>query len=310
MVLIDTVLSYQNARAAGTGMVLTEDGQILTNYHVVEGATSIKVTVATTGKTYTASVVGTDKTRDVALLQLEDASGLTTAKIDDDQTAVGDAVTAVGNAGGTGTLTAAPGTITGLDTSLTAGSEGSGGSETLHGMIETDADVVAGDSGGPLVDAQGEVIGIDTAASSGGAIDGYAIPIHTALQIVDQIRSGNASGTVRVGTAAFLGVQLSDGQSQLGSSFGQSGSDGTDQSGSGSSGAVIAGVVDGSAAADAGLQAGDVVTAVDGKAVSSPEDVSSALASAKPGDKVEVTYTDQSGSEHTVTATLGSSPVA
>ncbi len=216
VVLIDTVLPYQDAQAAGTGMVLTASGQVLTNYHVVEGAGTITVTVAATGQSYPATVVGTDPTDDVALLQLTGASGLTTVKADDDQAQVGDAVTAVGNAGGTGTLTAADGTISSLTSSVTAASEGSSGSETLASMIETTADVVSGDSGGPLFDAEGEVVGIDTAASTGSEIDGYAIPIARALGIVDQIRSGAETSTVRIGPAAFLGVELSSGTPMYG----------------------------------------------------------------------------------------------
>lgn len=143
VVLIDTVVS--GGRAAGTGMVLTAKGQVLTNYHVVEGATTINVTVATTGKTYAATVLGSDQSADVALLQLKDASGLDPVTIDDDSVAVGDTVTAVGNAGGTGSLTAAEGTVTALKASITTASEGSVEGETLTSMIETDADVVAGD---------------------------------------------------------------------------------------------------------------------------------------------------------------------
>jgi S1-C subfamily serine protease len=148
VVLINTVLPYDNASGAGTGMVLTASGQVLTSYHVVEGASTIKVTVAATGKTYRATVVGSDQTADVALLQLQGASGLATIKIDNDATSVGDKVTAVGNAGGTGTLTAAKGTIVSLKASITTAAEGPVASETLTGMIETTADVVSGDSGG------------------------------------------------------------------------------------------------------------------------------------------------------------------
>jgi S1-C subfamily serine protease len=210
VVLIDTVLPYENARAAGTGMVLTASGQVLTSYHVVEGASKIKVTVAESGKTYQATVVGSDQTADVALLQLQSASGLDTIKIDNDRTSLGDKVIAVGNAGGTGTLTAAKGKVVSLKASITTAAEGPVASETLRAMIETTADVVSGDSGGPLFDTDGEVIGIDTAASSGREINGYAVPIQRALGIVHQIRSGKESSTVRVGPAPFLGVELSD----------------------------------------------------------------------------------------------------
>jgi S1-C subfamily serine protease len=262
VVLVDTELSYEGAAGAGTGIVLTSDGEVLTNYHVVEGATAIRVTVASTGRAYTASVVGHSATSDVALLRLEDASGLTAARVDDDTVALGDPVAAVGNAGGTGTLTAADGSVTDLDSTITTASEGSVASERLRGLIETDADVVPGDSGGPLLDAEGEVVGIDTAASSGSSIDGYAIPIDDALTVVRQIRSGTETSTVQVGANAFLGVQVTDAAAAYaGASYGSTGTDG----------AAVAGVVDGSPAADAGLVAGDVITAVGSTPVGSPD---------------------------------------
>jgi S1-C subfamily serine protease len=300
VVLIDTVLPYQNAQAAGTGMVLTADGQVLTNYHVVQGAGTINVTVAATGQRYQATVVGADPSNDVALLKLAGASGLTTVKPDNDVATVGDPVTAVGNAGGTGALTAAAGTISSLQASVTAASEGSSsGSETLSSMIETTADVVAGDSGGPLFDAQGEVVGIDTAASTGAEIDGYAIPIQRALAIVDQIRSGAETGTVRIGPAAFLGVELSSG-----AGYGYASDAGV------GSGATVGGVVSGGAAANAGLQAGDVITTLNGRTIRSAADVSAALVGSNPGDRVSISWTDQAGTTHTGTVTLGASPVA
>jgi S1-C subfamily serine protease len=302
VVLIDTVLPYQNAEAAGTGMVLTAAGQVLTNYHVVEGAGTITVTVATTGQSYSATVVGSDPSNDVALLQMAGASGLTTVKADDDVAKVGDAVTAVGNAGGTGSLTAAAGIISSLTASVTAASDGSAGSETLSAMVETTADVVSGDSGGPLFDAEGEVVGIDTAASSGSEIDGYAIPIRRALAIVDQIQSGTETNTVRIGPAAFLGVELSNGMSAYGYGYPRNAAT--------PSGAVVGTVVSGGAAAAAGLQAGDVITSLNGRSIATASDVSAALSAANPGDQVAIGWTDQSGVTHTATVALGASPVA
>src|SRR4051794_5068669 len=177
IVEIDTVLQYQGAQAAGTGMVLTSDGEILTNNHVVEGATSITVTISSTGATYSATVVGTDPTDDVAVLQLSDASGLRTAKLSTAAATVGEAVTGVGNAGGPGPLPAATGSVTALGRSITATDETGSDPEQLSGLIETDAAIQAGDSGGPLYGDDGTIIGMDTAASSGGASLGYAIPI-------------------------------------------------------------------------------------------------------------------------------------
>ena len=303
VVLIDTVVS--GGQGAGTGMVLTSSGEVLTNYHVVEGATKITVTVATTGKTYQATVLGSDESADVALLQLKDASGLKTVTIDDDSVAVGHAVTAVGNAGGTGSLTAADGTVTALKATITTASEGSIEGETLTSLIETDADVVAGDSGGPLIDSEGEVVGIDTAASTGSQIDGYAIPIATALKVVDQIRSGEETSTVRIGSSGYLGVELAAGTVQQQGPWGGS----TEDPGY-STGAEIAGVVDGEAAAKAGLEAGDVITAVDGKSISSAEDLSEAIGSHDTGDTITIAWTDTSGDSHTATVTLGANPAA
>jgi S1-C subfamily serine protease len=289
---ITTVIDYGSAEAAGTGIVLTSNGEILTNNHVVDGATKITVTVVSTGRSYAASVVGTDATDDVAVLQLSGASGLSTVTVSSDAVSVGDAVTAVGNAGGTGgTLTAATGTVTALNQTITASDEGGSDSEQLTGMIQVDADIQAGDSGGPLYASDGEVVGIDTAASSGQTADtvGFAIPIATAVSIADRIESGEDSATIQQGTPAFLGVQLAQ-----------------DTAGA----ATISGVVDGSPAAQAGLQAGDTITAVGGTTVDSADALSAALAEQDPGDQVRVTWVDSTGTTHTATITLVAGPAA
>src|SRR4051812_24270464 len=207
---IDTVLGYRNGEAAGTGMVLTSDGEVLTNNHVVEGATTITVLVVSTGASYTATVVGTDPGDDVAVLQLSDASGLQVADFSRASATIGEAVTAVGNAGGTGgTPSAVSGSVTALDQSITATDETGGNAEQLTGLIETDADVQAGDSGGPLYDtSSGEIVGMDTAASTGGNVVGYAIPISSALSVAQQIVGGEDSATIHQGYPAFLGVSV------------------------------------------------------------------------------------------------------
>lgn len=303
VVLIDTVLGYQSAEAAGSGVVLTSDGLVLTNNHVVEGATEITVTIGSTGETYTAEVVGTDATSDVAVLQLQGASGLTTATLDsDDDLAVGDAVTAVGNAQGGGVLLAADGTVTALDQSITTQAEGVSSGESLTGLIQVDADVVSGDSGGALLDDQGEVVGITTAASSGSAdITGYAIPIDDALDVATQIIAGDDTDAITLGYPAFLGVQLATGATTTVPGLGGS-------TGSTGTGATIAGVIDGTPAAQAGLAAGDTVTAVDGTAVADGDALSAALAEHAPGDQVTLTWTATDGTTQTATVTLIAGP--
>ncbi|WP_062385604.1 S1C family serine protease [Demequina iriomotensis] len=303
IVLIDTELAYQGAEAAGTGMVLTGDGLILTNNHVVEGSTAITVTVAATGETYTATVLGTDPEDDVALLQLDGASGLTTVALDQDGVAAGDAVTAVGNADGGGVLMAADGSVTSLESSVTTQAEYSVAGETLDGMIEFSADVVAGDSGGALLDGDGEVVGMTTAGST-GYIDtvAYAVPIEDALAIVAQIQAGDESDGVVLGYPAFLGVSLASGL-ELGLLRGTR--TGTAAS---AEGAIIGAVYSGTPAAEAGLAAGDVVTAVDGAAVTGASDLAEALAGHEPGDAVALTWIDGTGATHTATVTLTSGP--
>jgi len=309
LVYIDTELAYQGAAAAGTGLVLTGDGQILTNNHVIAGATSIAVTVVGTGATYRATVVGADVKDDIAVLQLTDASGLTTANFGTSQNvSVGDAVTGVGNAGGDGGApSAAAGVVSALNRTITTQAEGAAAGESLTGLIETTADIQSGDSGGPLFNSDNQVIGIDTAAEviAGQSENGYAIPIDTAMGIVDQIRAGDESDGVQLGYPAFLGVQVQSATAGTGTGRGRSGS-----GNAATSGALIAGVVDGSPAADAGLTAGDTVVGIDSTAVTTADGLSAALAAHDPGDSVTVTWLDSSGAQHSATVTLAQGPAA
>ncbi|HEY0258229.1 MAG TPA: trypsin-like peptidase domain-containing protein [Lacisediminihabitans sp.] len=301
VVTITTVLGYQEAEAAGTGIVLSSSGEIVTNNHVVDGATSISVTVVSTGAVYTADVVGTDPTDDIAVLRLEGASGLKTATLDTDaDAAVADAVTAVGNAGGTGELTRASGAITALDQTITASDEDSSNAETLTGLIQTDADVQAGDSGGPLYDAEGEVIGIDTAASSGGSeTEGFAIPIGKALAVASLIEAGGETSGITIGYPAFLGVETSASSGEAGIDSASIGSAG---------GAAVIGVVAGTPAAGIGLVAGDTITAIDGTAVPSAAALSTALGDHAAGDTVTLSWTDAAGTTHDSPVTLAQGP--
>ena len=303
IVVVNTNLAYQNGQAAGTGMVLTSSGEILTNNHVIAGATTIKVVVPGTSHSYTGRVVGYSVAKDVAVIQLANASNLkTVSTANSSALTVGAKVTAVGNAGGGGKLTSSTGTVTGLGKSI-AVQDDSGGTEQLSNLIETNAGLQPGDSGGPLLNSTGRVVGMDTAGSVGGgrfaayaASDGYAIPINDALAIAKQIEAGSASTLVHIGATPFLGV----GVESVGSSpFEDTGA---------TSGLVIANVVSGGAADNAGLATSDVITAVDGKAVSAQSDLQSILLAHKPGDKITIAYSDSYGQAQTVTVPLGSGP--
>jgi S1-C subfamily serine protease len=330
LVDVKSTLGYQDAESLGTGIVLTSNGEILTNNHVINGATSISVTDIGNGKTYNATVVGYDESQDIAVLQLSGASGLTTATTGDSSTvSVGDSVVGLGNAGGVGgTPSVAAGTVTALNQSITASDESSGSSEQLSGLIETNADIQSGDSGGPLVNAHGQVIAMDTAASSGysfggfgngsfgggdgsqgssgssssgtgSTTQGFAIPINTALSIAKEIEAGQGSSTVHIGTTAFLGLEIASQQSGF-----QGSQQGTSQ------GVLLEGTQSGTPAAQAGLGADDTVTALDGKSVSTGTDIQDILVGLHPGDKVSIAWTDAEGQSHTATVTLASGPAA
>ncbi len=293
IVVIKTKLAYQDGAAAGTGMVLTSSGEVLTNNHVIRGASTIKIVVPNTGRTYTARIVGYDVADDVAVLQAVGASNMTTVTTTSSKLTVGAAVTAIGNAGGTGRLSSATGAITRLRESVVV-SDDQGGAVRLTGMIGINASVVPGDSGGPLMNSSGEVIGMDTAGSAGAtfrstdATQAYAIPITRALSIAKKVVAGSGSTRVHIGETAFMGVQIAGGGR--------------------SSGAAIAGVTSGGPAATAGLTPGDVITAVNGYHISSPTSLTSSLLAKKPGDVVTISYSDQSGAGHSLKLTLASGP--
>jgi S1-C subfamily serine protease len=335
LVDINTTLGYQQEQAAGTGIVVTSNGEILTNNHVINGATSISVTDVGNKKTYTASVVGYDRSADIAVLQLHNASGLQTADFGNSSgVSVGEDVVGIGNAGGTGgTPSAAGGTVTALNQSITAQDAGDGTSEQLSGLIETNANIQAGDSGGALVNTSGQVVGVDTAASAGYSFQyngqdqgnqGFAIPINAALSIARQIEAGKGSSTVHIGTTAFLGVEISPngstsspGSSSGGNDFGpfgglfggNTGSTGnTGNTGSSASGAAVAGVVTNGPAQEAGLAQGDVITTLGGKTITSADDLTRDMGIYHPGDKVQVGWTDANGQTHTATVQLSSGP--
>jgi S1-C subfamily serine protease len=291
---ITTVLGFQNA-AAGTGMIINGSGEILTNDHVISGATSITVTAVDTGHRYSATVVGSDPTEDIAVLQLHGASGMTPIKTAARSVAVGDQIVALGNAGGTGgTPDVVTGTVIAVNQTITASDPGGGNAETLHGLVQINAPIKAGDSGGPLVNTAAEVIGMNTAAAesngrggfSGGS-EGYAIPIAHALNIAKKIEAGRATATIHIGVPGFIGVAL-----------------GVD----GGAGATIARVEPNSPAAGAGLRVGDTITSLDGQTVGSPAQLTQLKAHYRPGDKVSIAWTDTSGANHQTTITLAAGP--
>jgi len=297
-------------------MVLTPSGEVLTNNHVIDGATSISVTDIGNGQTYTATVVGYDISHDVAVLQLHGASGLQTVSVgNSSNVSVGESVVGLGNAGGTGgTPSSVGGSVTALNQTITASDQGNGTSEQLNGLIESNAAIQPGDSGGPLVNDSGQVIGIDTAGSSGYSIQSnggaFSIPINTAISIAQQIEAGKASTTVHIGLTGFLGVAASSTSGSSGSSgFGGS-LGGSSQGGSQGGGVTVSSVVTGDPADLAGITAGDVITSFAGTTVDSPSALTAALVSHHPGDNVQIGYTDQSGQSHTATVQLASGPPA
>jgi putative serine protease PepD len=270
-----------SGRGAGTGVVLSADGEVLTNAHVVDGATTIYVTLAGESQSRTATLVGADEAADLALLRIDGASGLRTATLGTSSSlAVGDDVVAIGNALALrGGPTVTRGIVSALDRSLDTASG------TMSGLVQTDASISSGNSGGPLVNAVGEVIGINTAvAASGGGTAaeniGFAIAIDRALPVLERLRSGREAAD-----PGYLGVTLADPDD-------------------GSRGAVLSSVASGSPADDAGLRAGDLVTALDGTAVDGAGSLVSAVQVHEPGETVVVAYT-RDGEEREATVTLG-----
>ncbi|HEY8028064.1 MAG TPA: trypsin-like peptidase domain-containing protein [Gaiellaceae bacterium] len=294
VVVVNTNLAFDHGQAAGTGIVLTSNGEVLTNNHVVRGASTIHVVFPLTKRSYAARVLGYDVTADVALLQLQHASGLATASIGNSSTLRrGQSVTAVGNAGGTGRLTVTTGLITGLGRTI-AVNDDQGGAVQLVDLLETNASLRPGDSGGPLLDSARRVVGMDSAASASfsfrGSSDAYAIPINRAVSIAKQIAAGHGSAQVHIGSTAFLGVQAQPaGASDTG-------------------GVLVGGVVSSGPVAQAGVVAGDVLTALNGRGIASPTKLVSALLVHHPGDKVTLRWSDASGEMHTATITLASGP--
>jgi S1-C subfamily serine protease len=292
IVNIFTKLGYESSSAAGTGIVVSASGEVLTNNHVIRGATSIRVVDTATKRSYAATVVGYSVKADLAVLRIAHPSGLTAIPLGNSaMLRVGQAVTALGNAGGQGVTSVSSGTITGLHRTIVAQDQ-QNGSERLTNLIETNAGVQPGDSGGPLVNAAGRAVGIVTAGSVGFRFQtsaglGYAIPINKARAILKQIRAGNASAAIHIGPTAFLGVSIRDAPT---------------------GGAQVVQVVSGTAADTAGLAPNDVVTSLNGITISSGSDLQQAVLSLTPGTAVPIEWTDASGTPQTGQITPESGP--
>ncbi len=291
--LVDVTSTLPNGTAKGTGMVITSDGEILTNDHVISGATSIHVQFVTTGTTYSASLVGYDASQDVALLKIANVSGLATISTNSSSNvSSGTGVVVIGNAyGQDGTPAVVDGVVVSTNKTITASDEGGFDAETLNGLIEISANVVRGDSGGAVADSSGQVVAMTTAAWSGNASpvsadtagDAYAIPIDHALSVAHQIEAGQSSSTVHVGEHGLLGVGVGDANG---------------------GGAYVGEVQSGSAAEQAGLGAGDTITAVNGTTITSANGLNAAMAATHVGDHVTLQWRDANGASHQATVTL------
>jgi S1-C subfamily serine protease len=275
---------------AGTGMVLTPGGLVLTNNHVVADTTGLTAQLAGRGPIYRAVVIGVDPTQDVAVIQLQDATGLPTTPFDlSGSLGIGDPVTGLGNAlGRDGAPVAAHGNVTSLDETIFVQDQEATIMETLDGVVCFDAPIQPGDSGGPLLNAGGRVIGMDTAgslttATAAGAKWGCAIPITRAMTIAQQIESGTPSPYIESGHRGILGVGCAK---------------------AGAAGCVVTTVTPGEAAAAAGLKAGDVITEVGGIPVTSTSDFNIVMQDRRPGDEVTVMWRDPSGGTRSAVAVL------
>ncbi|HEX2402859.1 MAG TPA: S1C family serine protease [Mycobacterium sp.] len=292
VVQIDTTIDYQHAVGAGTGFLLNPNGEVLTNFHVVQGADSITAHNVGTGQGFPADLIGYDRTHDIALLQLRGAGGLPTAPLGNSgSVTIGEPAVSIGNANPGGPPTREAGNISSLDRTIDAKDALTGSSDQLTGLIEIAAPVRAGDSGGPLVNGAGQVIGVITAATvnyrfaPGGK--GFAIPINQALGIADQIRSRVPSDTVHVGPPTLLGVGVA-----------------VNDQDANVPGVVIREALRGGPAAQAGLVEGDVLTSIDGQSLDSANTLTAVLDRHYPGDVLNLTWLDRSGQQRTGKATL------
>ena len=308
-------LRYLQETAKGTGFVIdAAAGLVLTNNHVINGATSVTVTPVTSGRSYPARVLGYDRAHDVALLQLPGAAGLRAVSIGRSaQVQEGTQVLALGNEGGQGgSPTVAPGVISGLGRTIVASDQSSGLTETLHGMMQTSADIRPGDSGGPLADAAGRVIGISTAAGGNTVYSGYAIPIDQVLPIARQIAARRPGGQVQIGLPAFLGVLMPDSTGSEAAAARTAAPTALPRRSRRAS--PRPGPARWSAGCSAGrlpprgLSAGDVITALGGQSVTSPRSLSALISHYRPGSRTVLAWVSPDGRLHTAVVRLSAGP--
>ena len=274
--VVDIVASSRRETGEGTGIIISPDGYILTNAHVVSGASKVSVSTAASSKALTATVVGADEAHDVALIKVDGGSGLPAAELGRSaDMKVGDDVVAIGNALGLrGDPTVTRGIVSALNRTV----------ENLTGMIQTDAAINPGNSGGPLVNSAGQVIGINTAVAADGAQNiGFAIPIDKAKGLADRLKTGQGPAP-----SAFLGVS-------------------TTETSDGSAGAMVVSLVSGGPAQRAGIAEGDLIVTFDGKPVAGADALSGLVQARQPGDTVQVVF-ERNGSSRTVSVTLGTKP--
>ncbi|AQA02799.1 serine protease [Mycobacterium sp. MS1601] len=296
LVQITTRVDFQGIVGNGTGIVLTPEGVVLTNHHVIQGADSIRGLALSNGQTYDADVLGYDRNDDVAVIQLRGASGLIPAPLGDSATLrVGEPVTTSGNANGTGNpLTREQGAVTKLGATISAEDELTGSSHSLDNLIESSTNLRSGDSGGALVNSAGQVVGLNAAATYNFRLNGestpggqgYAIPINDAMGIVNQIRSGQGSAEVHIGPSAILGVGVNAVEE--------------------GDGLAIQSVLRGGPAEMAGVRPGDTLLRIDGTPITSANALTGVLDQRYPGNTIELSWRDRMGVERVGRAVLTS----
>ena len=328
---VTATLTYDDETASGTGFVIdAKQGLILTNNHVIRDATEVSVTVPATGQSYQAQIVGADLPADIAVLEIKPVPGLAGAPIGNSATLhAGDPVISFGNqAGAGGSPAVATGVVSGTGRTIQAADGASGFSETLHNMLATTAKIEPGDSGGPLADSAGNVVGVDTAAGTGGTSTGYAIPINAAMAAEKQIKEGRPGPGISFGVDGFLGVVV--GSSKASSPSAQRAQEHGRGTGAADSpggcvatesevlppdaiapvraGALVMGVLCGTAAASAGIASGDVITEAAGRRIGSPNELTAIVNGSRPGSVVSVTWVSRSGTLRTSQVRLSEAP--